>query len=68
MGCGHVENLNIMQPNADPEHLAELYQLAREYEAALQVASDLEEKWRLYRILQEIRACIIEIENDAKSA
>lgn len=49
----------------DPEQLHELELLRREYEATLQVTTDPEEKWRLYRILQELRACILRIENNS---
>jgi hypothetical protein len=47
--------------NAD--RLPELYLLCREYEATLQVTTNPEEQRRLRRILQELRACILRIEN-----
>jgi hypothetical protein len=50
------------------EDLSELYALSREYEAVLQTTSDPEMQRRLRHILQDIRSCIINSENDAKSA
>jgi hypothetical protein len=52
-----------VRENPTGEHIPELYAICREYEATLQVTSDPDEKWRLYRILQELRACIIQIES-----
>jgi hypothetical protein len=45
------------------EHLPELYLLCREYEATLQVTTDPEEQQRLRRILEELRASILRLEN-----
>lgn len=51
----------------DPEQLSELYQLRREYESALFMASDPEEQRRLRQIIRELEACILQIE-DGRSA
>jgi RNase P/RNase MRP subunit p30 len=46
----------------------ELYALIREYEATIKVTCDPEEQWRLWRILQELRAHVIAFESDAAAA
>jgi hypothetical protein len=53
--------------DANADELHELYLLQREYEAALAVACEADEKWRLWRILHEIRTCIIHIESKSGS-
>lgn len=58
-----VENRNMLQEQPTTDHLSELYLLCLEYDAALHVTSNREEQWRLRRILQELRACIIRIES-----
>ena len=54
-----------MTVGRDPEMIPELYALIREYEAAIQVSCDPEEQCRLRRILHELRACVMELENIA---
>jgi hypothetical protein len=41
-----------------PDQLSELEMLRHEYKAAMSVAADPDEKWRLYRILQELNFTI----------
>jgi hypothetical protein len=43
-----------MPDNSNAEQLSELEMLRHEHKAAMSVATDPEEKWRLYRILQEL--------------
>lgn len=57
-----VEN-RLVAEHPRPDNLADLYLLCREYEATLQVTSDPEEQWRLRRILQELRTCILNMQN-----
>lgn len=45
-------------PDASPDQLRELEMLRHEYKAAISVATDPDEKWRLYRILQELNLTI----------
>ena len=54
---------NPMAANARPDDIRQLYLLEHEYEKALETALDAEEERRLSRILQQLRAFIIEIEN-----
>ena len=48
------------KPESDP--LSELRAIKREYEAALKVAIDTEEKWRLREMVRKIEASIRELE------
>ncbi len=45
-------------PKSDPNVLEELEMLRLEYRSSLSVTSDPEEKYRLYRMIQELNACI----------
>jgi hypothetical protein len=47
-----------MPEDASSDQVRELELLRREYRAALSVAIDPDEKWRLYRVLQELNATI----------
>jgi len=49
--------------NHDPDQLGEICMLMREYEASLLVSCDPEEQRRLRRILTELRACVVNMEN-----
>jgi hypothetical protein len=44
--------------------ICELYAELREHEAAMQISSDPEEKWRLRRLIDELHARIVETENE----
>jgi hypothetical protein len=44
--------------DAKSEQMRELELLRREYEAAIRVATDPDEKWRLYRVMQELNTTI----------
>ncbi len=56
--AGGVFNFATMPDDASAEKLRELELLRHEYKAAMSVATDPEEKWRLYRILQELNSTI----------
>ena len=60
-----VENRSKMtdQTKTLPEQLAQLYLIARDYEAGMLSTSDPGEKWRLRGVLQELRTCILRLEN-----
>ncbi len=45
-------------PLTDPDVLQELQFLRHDYRCALSVSCDPEEKYRLYRLIQELNACI----------
>jgi hypothetical protein len=47
-----------MHSSAQLDQLEELRALLHEYDAAMKVTCDPDEKWRLYRNLQELRTCI----------
>jgi hypothetical protein len=47
-----------MSDDASSDQMRELEMLRHEYKAAMSVATDPDEKWRLYRILQELNLCI----------
>ena len=47
-----------MPENSNSEQVKELEMLRHEYKAAMGEATDPDEKWRLYRILQELNLCI----------
>ena len=47
-----------MSDSASAEQMRELELLRREYQAAVRVATDADERRRLYRVLQEINATI----------
>jgi hypothetical protein len=53
-------------PNADS--VSELNGLIRDYEATIAVTCDPEEKWRLCRILRELRACVIAVQDESRTA
>lgn len=53
----------VVAVNLNPDQLQEVYLLQREYEAALSETCDSDDRWRLRRILLEIRACIVQSEN-----
>ena len=42
----------------DPDQLKDLKMLRHEYDAAMTVACDPDEKWRLYRMVQDLDMCI----------
>lgn len=46
----------------DPDQLRELEMLRSEYRAAISAAHDPEERYRLYRMVQELNACIERIQ------
>ena len=58
-----VDNRNTLNDEQRKDVLEELYGLIREYEAALLVTSETEEKWRLRRMLEQLRQHVIEVEN-----
>jgi hypothetical protein len=47
------------------DHLHELEILRHEYRAAMTVTCDSEERYRLYRIVQELNACIERLHQQA---
>ena len=47
-----------MSDDASSDQMRELEMLRHEYKAAMSVATDPDEKWRLHRILQELNLCI----------
>jgi hypothetical protein len=47
-----------MPDDSNSVQLRELELLRHEYKAAISVATDPDEKWRLYRILQELNTTI----------
>jgi hypothetical protein len=47
-----------MPDDSSTDRLRELELLRHEYKAAMSVATDPEEKWRLYRMLQGLNLCI----------
>ena len=51
-----VPNAN-MANDATPDKVKELEMLRHEYKAAMSVAIDPEEKWRLFRALREPSSC-----------
>ena len=50
----------LYRPN-NSEQLSELYLLVRDYETAILVTGDQEEKLRLRRFVHELKACILRI-------
>jgi hypothetical protein len=52
-----VFNCNMLE-NSDSDKVKELEMLRYEYRAAMSVATDPDEKWRLHRMLRELNLCI----------
>ena len=57
-----------MNEKATPDELKELEKLRHEYKAAMSVAIDPEEKWRLFRALHELNLCIERLVQQGETA
>lgn len=58
-----IQNRTPMNSERTEQHVTDLYAMLREYEAELLVSSDPAQQHWLRRVITQLRATIIEIEN-----